>query len=70
MKNLIYTIIIVLALGWVGIEYVAEKTVSTTNELIEDAKHTDWVRAAKECETIDTIAIADTINTVDGNAVR
>ena len=69
MKKLICTIIIVLALGWVGIEYVAEKTVATTNELIEDAKHTDWVKCAKECETIDTTAIADTINTV-GDAVR
>lgn len=69
MKKLICTIVIVLALGWVGIEYVAEKTVATTNELMEDVKHTDWVKCAKECETIDTIAIADTINTV-GDAVR
>lgn len=70
MKHLLSIIIIVLALGWVGIEYVAEKTVATTNALIEDAKHTDWVKCAKKCEVIDTIAIADTINTVDGDAVR
>lgn len=70
MKKTLSILIIVLALGWVGIEYVAEKTVATTNELIDDEIHTDWVKCAKECEVADTIAIADTINTVDGNAVR
>lgn len=69
MKNLLSIIIIVLALGWVGIEYVAEKTVATTNEMLEDDIHTDWVKCAKECEVADTIAIADTINTV-GDGIR
>lgn len=68
MKKTLSILIIVLALGWVGIEYVAEKTVATTNELIEDAKHTDWVKCAKECE-VDTIILADTINTV-GDGIR
>ena len=62
MKKLL-SIIIVLALGWVGMVYVAVKTVDTTNALIEDAKHNDWVKCAKECEVADTtIAIADTTN--------
>ena len=72
MKKTLSILIIVLALGCVGIEYVAEKTVATTNELIEDAKHTDWVKCAKEakeCEVADTIAIADTTNTV-GDGIR
>lgn len=68
MKKTLSILIIVLALGWVGIEYVAEKTVATTNELIEDAKHTDWVKCAKECE-VATIILADTINTV-GDGIR
>lgn len=70
MKNLLSIIIIVLALGWVALDYTIERTVDTTNAMIEDAKHTDWVKCAKECETIDTIAIADTINTVDGDGIR
>lgn len=70
MKNLLITIIIVLALGWVGIEYVAERTVDTTNAMIDDDIHTDWVKCAKKCEVIDTIAIADTIKTVDGDGIR
>lgn len=70
MKNLLITIIIVLALGWVALDYTIERTVETTNKLIDDEIHTDWVKCAKECEVADTIAIADTINTVDGDAVR
>lgn len=70
MKKLLSIIIIVLALGWVALDYIAERTVDTTIEMLDDDIHTYWVKAAKECETIDTIAIADTINTVDGNAVR
>lgn len=71
MKKILTLIIIVLALGWVvALDYVAERTVDTTLTLIEDDIHTDWVKAAKECEVADTIAIADTIKTVDGDAVR
>lgn len=70
MKHLLSIIIIVLALGWVALDYTIERTVDTTLTLIEDDIHTDWVKAAKECEVADTIAIADTTNTVDGNAVR
>lgn len=69
MKKTLSILIIVLALGWVALDYVAERTVDTTNELIDDDIHTDWVKCAKECETIDTIAIADTINTV-GDGIR
>lgn len=69
MKNLLSIIIIVLALGWVALDYTIERTVDTTNELIDDEIHTDWVKCAKECE-VDTIILADTTNTVDGDAVR
>lgn len=70
MKKTLSILIIVLALGWVALDYTIERTVDTTNELIDDEIHTDWVKCAKECEIADTIAIADTTNTVDGNAVR
>lgn len=69
MKKTLSILIIVLALGWVALNYVAERTVDTTNELIDDEIHTDWVKCAKKCEN-DTLIIADTINTVDGNGIR
>lgn len=68
MKNLLSIIIIVLALGWVALDYIAERTVDTTNAMIDDDIHTDWVKAAKECE-VDSITLADTIKTV-GDGIR
>lgn len=68
MKRLIY-IITVIALGWVGLNYIAERTVEITLNQLEDDRHTDWVKCAKECEN-DTIIIADSINTEEGYAVR
>lgn len=73
MKKTLSILIIVLALGWVALDYTIERTVATTNELIQDEIHTDWVKCAKECDSIPTLTIvltADTTNTVDGNAVR
>lgn len=67
MKTLIW-LIVVIALGWVSLTYIAERTVKETTELINDEIHTDWVKCAKECEN-DTIIIADSINT-EGDAVR
>lgn len=68
MKKTLSILIIVLALGWVALNYTIERTVDTTNELIDDDIHTDWVKCAKECEN-DTLIIADTINTV-GDGIR
>ena len=70
MKRLFY-IITVIALGWVGLNYVAERTVDTTLQMIEDDVYTDWVKAAKECK-VDTFNLADSINTEEGEgyAVR
>lgn len=69
MKKTIW-LIIVIALGWVGLNYVAERTVEMTTELINDEMHTDWVKCAKEIN--DTTAVADSINTEEGesDAVR
>lgn len=68
MKKTVW-LIIVIALGWVALNYVAERTVEMTTELINDEIHTDWVKAAKECEN-DTIIIADSIKTEESDAVR
>ena len=68
MKNLIY-LIITLVVVCLLINYIAERTVDTTNKLIADEIHTDWVKCAKECES-DTITIADSIKTEDGDDLR
>lgn len=70
MKTLIW-LIVVIALGWLSLTYIAEQTVDTTLQMIEDDVYTDWVKAAKECK-VDTINLADSINTEEGEgyAVR
>lgn len=68
MKKTLSILIVVLALGWVSLNYIAERTVDTTIEMLEDDIHTDWVKAAKECE-VDTVTLADTTNTV-GDGIR
>lgn len=69
MKSLI-TFLVVALLGLGAYYHIEKRTQEITKEIIADEIYTDWVKAAKECETIDTIAIADTIKTVGGNAVR
>ena len=68
MKNLIY-LIITLVVVCLLINYIAERTVTITLIQLEDDLQTEWVKAAKECES-DTITIADSINTELGDAVR
>lgn len=69
MKNLIYLIIALVVGCWFALNYVAQRTVDTTTQLIADEIHTDWVKCAKECES-DTITIADSINTELGDELR
>ena len=67
MKKLIY-LIITLVVGWFALNYIAERTVEITLNQLEDDLQTEWVKAAKECES-ETITIADSIKTEDGDAV-
>ncbi len=67
MKHLFY-IIIAVVLGWFALNYVAERTVEITLKMLEDDARTEWVKTAKEIN--DTIAVADSINTEDGDEIR
>lgn len=68
MKNLIY-LIIALVVGWFALNYIAERTVEITLNQLKDDLQTEWVKCAKECES-DTITIADSIKTEDGDELR
>lgn len=68
MKHLIY-IIIAVVLGWFALNYIAERTVEITLNQIEYDLQTVWVKTAKEIN-VDTISIADSINTEDGDEIR
>lgn len=65
MKRLIYIIITVIA-GWFALNYITERTVEITLNQLEDERHTDWVKCAKEIN--DTTAVADSINTEEGES--
>ena len=68
MKALI-TILIITLLGLGAYFHIEQRTKEITLQIIEDDMRTEWVKAAKECES-DTITIADSINTELGDAVR
>ena len=61
MKTKLYLILLILALVALVLlpDYITERTIETTRQMIEDEIHTDWVKAAKECDTIasDTIKV-------------
>ena len=66
--DLIVTALIIFGGYWL----ISKKTEDVTRQLIQDEIHSDWVRCAKECDSIPTLTIvlpAYTINTV-GDAVR
>lgn len=66
--DLIVTALIILGGFW----FIKHETVETTKRLIQDEIHADWIKCAKECDSIPTLTIvltADTINTL-GDAVR
>lgn len=64
MKTKLYLILLILALiALIALvllpDYITERTIETSRQMIEDEIHTDWVKAAKECDTIasDTIKV-------------
>ncbi len=66
--DLAVTTLIIFGVFW----FISKKTEEVTRQLIQDEIHTDWVRCAKECDSIPTLTIvltADTTNVV-GDAVR
>lgn len=67
MKNLIY-LIITLVVVCLLINYIAERTVTITLIQLEDDLQTDWVKAAKECDTL--ISVTDSIYSPQSDAVR
>lgn len=61
MKTKLYLILLILVLIALVLlpDYITERTIETTRQMIEDEIHTDWVNAVKECDTIasDTIKV-------------
>ena len=67
MKKLIY-LIITLVVGWFALNYVVERTVEITLNQLEDDLQTEWVKCAKECDTL--ISVTDSIYSPQSDAVR
>ena len=67
MKALI-TILIITLLGLGAYYHIEQRTKEITLQMIEDDMRTEWVKAAKECDTL--ISVTDSIYSPQSDAVR
>lgn len=67
MKALI-TILIITLLGLGAYFHIEQRTKEITLQMIEDDMRTEWVKCAKECDTL--ISVTDSIYSPQSDAVR